>query len=650
MNAPADPPSPDPQLLAALLQCLPMRVVLVDRQHRYTYANPAALDYLGLQRAQLIGRTIEEVRGPKVFQSYLQVAERLFAGEAQHWEGWADYPNLGRRYMEEWLTPYPATLAPGEVAQVVMGCGRDLTELKTQAQQLGEQVQALQRAEQLKAVIVDHALAAIVTSDAAGRIVEFNPAAVAMFGLARDEALGRTVAEVMIPQRHRSAHNRGMDHMARGGKPRLMGQRLQMHATRADGSEFPIEMVLWQTSVGDSSYYTASINDMSERERSAALIERQREALRQSEKLTAMGSLLAGVAHELNNPLSIVMGRASLLEDKAAGTPLASDAHSIREAAERCGRIVRTFLNMARSRPAQRSAVSLNDLALAAADMLQYSLRSHGVALALQLDPALPMVNIDGDQIGQVVLNLIVNAQQALAAAPAPHKVDLATGTEAAAPGQEARVWLQVSDTGPGVPAEHRENIFEPFFTTKPEGLGTGLGLAVSRSLAREHGGDLTLVPAASGACFRLTLPLSGAPAVAPKVATPPPLPEADSSARLLVVDDEPEIAELARDFLESAGYDVAVAESGAVALEILAEARFDAVISDLRMPGMDGAALWRELQARAPALAARMLFVTGDTLSPGADSFLAQTGCPTLDKPFSKADLLAKVRALLAP
>jgi CheY-like chemotaxis protein len=220
---------------------------------------------------------------------------------------------------------------------------------------------------------------------------------------------------------------------------------------------------------------------------------------------------------------------------------------------------------------------------------------------------------------------------------------------EAGSAGHEPRVWLKVSDNGPGVPAAHRENIFEPFFTTKPEGLGTGLGLAVSRSLAREHGGELALLPAAAGAAFVLTLPVSGTPAPPPVVVSPPPLPAGDSTARLLVVDDEPEIAELARDFLESAGYEVAVAESGAVALEMLAEVRFDAIISDLRMPGMDGAALWRELQSRAPALAGRLLFVTGDTLSPGADSFLAQTGCATLDKPFSKADLVAKVRALLA-
>ena len=147
--------------------------------------------------------------------------------------------------MEEWLTPYPAAPTASNLAKLVMGCGRDLNGLQTQAMQLGDQVQALQRAEQLKAVIVDQALAAIVTSDAAGRIVEFDPSAVVMFGLSRDDALGCTVAEVMVPPRHRTAHTHGMDHIARGGNPRRMGQRLQMQAIRhggadgANGSEAP---------------------------------------------------------------------------------------------------------------------------------------------------------------------------------------------------------------------------------------------------------------------------------------------------------------------------------------------------------------------------------------------------------------------------
>jgi two-component system NtrC family sensor kinase len=366
-----------------------------------------------------------------------------------------------------------------------------------------------------------------------------------------------------------------------------------------------------------------------------------------------MGSLLAGVAHELNNPLAIVMGRASLLEDKLAGSETAIDARRIHDAAERCGRIVRSFLNMARQRPAERAQVHLNELVQAAMDMLQYGLRSHGVELAVELAPDLPPIHADPDQIGQVVLNLIVNAQQALGNVSTLRRLRIQTGLEARRAGREPRVWLRVCDSGLGVPDDLREKIFDPFFTTKPAGSGTGLGLAVSRSIAREHGGDLLLEAAAAasgafgGASFRLSLPFSGA---AEAASAPMPLEAVDSpaSARILVVDDEPGLVDLMRAFLESAGYEVAGAESGALALALLAEARFDLIVSDLRMPDIDGAALWRVVRQDHPALARRMLFVTGDTLSANASAFLAEARCPGLDKPFTKAELLRAVQALL--
>ncbi len=502
--------------------------------------------------------------------------------------------------------------------------------------------------EALKAAMVDNAINGIVSTDALGRIVEFNPSAEAMFGRRRAEVLGQLVTDVIVPPRMRQGHADGFARVAAGGAPRITGQRLQMPALRADGSEFPVEMVLFRTELDGAVHFTASLTDISQRLQAEQQIERQREALRQSEKLTAMGSLLAGVAHELNNPLAIVMGRASLLEEKTEGTPLAADALRIREAAERCGRIVRTFLNMARQRPTQHAPVQINDIARAAAEMLGYTLRSHGIELVQGLADGLPEVMADGDQIGQVVLNLMVNAQQALAGAEPPRRIGLQTGLEARRDDREPRLWLRVSDSGPGVPPDLHERIFEPFFTTKDDGIGTGLGLSVSRTMVREHGGDLVIERRPSGAAFRLSLPINGlvSAEAAPAVAGAS---QAGSSARVLVVDDEAEIADLIRTMLESGGFEVATAESGAVALELLGEARFDAIVSDLRMPDMDGAALWREVRARQPALAQRMLFVTGDTLSPGARQFLTDTGCRGLEKPFDKADLLAAVKALLA-
>ena len=369
-------------------------------------------------------------------------------------------------------------------------------------------------AETLKSAIVDHAQNAVVVADVEDRIVEFNAAAEALLGCSREQALGRRVCELICPERLQADYQQTTRLMRAGDPDHLMGRRQQRTVRRADGSELPVEAVMWMTQTEDASYFTLSMSDLTPMQAAQDVIERQREALRQSEKLTAMGSLLAGVAHELNNPLTIVMGRANLLEDKTEGTPLHDDAVLIRQAAERCGRIVRTFLNMARNRPAQRKAVQLNELVRAAAEMLGYTLRSHGITLDLQLDSGLPEAQLDADQIGQVVLNLIVNAQQALAAHEGVRQIQVRSGhTESAS---VPTIWLSVQDSGPGVAQSARERIFDPFFTTKGEGKGTGLGLSVSRAIVREHGGELLLQPhrPAGGACFMLTLPLQ-APATA---------------------------------------------------------------------------------------------------------------------------------------
>ena len=522
--------------------------------------------------------------------------------------------------------------------------------------------------EAFRSAMVDNAPMAIVTQDNSGRVVDFNPAAERLLGLPRAAAVGQRLPAQLLPGALAAAPA-----VATGvaPSPALSDEVFDITGQRSDGTPFPAQVQHFELPLETGTYQIAFITDLTARHAALRQIENQREALRQSEKLSAMGSLLAGVAHELNNPLSVVMGRASLLEEKLESGAVLDDVHRIRLAAERCGRIVRTFLNMARQRPAQRRAVQLGDVVQAAADMLGYTLRSHGIVLELQLHPAsalpLPEVQADPDQLGQVVLNLIVNAQQALLSdlsgnslrgvpstgRPQPRRITITSGQEEPRPGRHAWVWLRVADNGPGVPAALRSHIFEPFYTTKDEGLGTGLGLSVSRALVREHGGSLVLENSAEGACFRLSLPISGREEAGPPApTTAPPLDAGGTtSPRVLVVDDEPELAELMRAMLEGAGLEVATAESGAVALELLREARFDAVVSDVRMPDMDGPTLWRAVQAVDATLARRTLFVSGDTLASPAAQWVAQQGLQGLDKPFTADELLAAVqRALAAP
>ncbi len=517
------------------------------------------------------------------------------------------------------------------------------------------QQRALQRSERaheaFKSAMVDHAPMAIVTQDDSGRVVEFNPAAERLLGLPRAAAVGQPLSNQLLPLAALPPPQAPAATVANGvagdGVFDITGQRL-------DGTPFPAQVQRFVLPLETGTYRIAFITDLTARQSAARQIENQREALRQSEKLNAMGSLLAGVAHELNNPLAVVMGRASLLEEKLRGHAARDDAHRIQLAAERCGRIVRTFLNMARQKPPQRRAVQLGAVVQAAADMLAYTLRSHGIVLELVLAEPVPDVQADPDQLGQVVLNLLVNAQQAFVSAaegarPAePPRIVVSSGLEVPRPGRQARVWLRVADNGPGVPPCAREQVFQPFYTTKAEGLGTGLGLSVSLAIMREHGGGLVLEETATGACFRLSLPLTGQhddPSLPPAARATGVL---NRSGRVLVVDDEAELADLMREVLEGDGLEVATAESGAVALELLREARFDAVLCDLRMPDMDGPALWQAVRALDATLARRMLFVSGDLLSRPAQQWLQAEGLPSLDKPFMNTELLAALRALL--
>jgi len=624
----------DPRLMSQLLQHISTRVAVVDRDLRYVWANAQALAFMGLPAEKVIGRHLSDVLDPGLYSGFVPLFERLFAGDSLHLEGWVDYERQGRRYREQDLVPYVDE--HGRVVLVVV-CGLDHTEARIGELQLAEKQRQLQASEALKAAVFDHALAALVSTDHAGDIVEFNPAAEAMFGWRRAEVLGRKVGELLIPERHRRTYWNEI--------PQRMGRRVELEARRADGREFPIEMVMWRTESDGTVFFTASFVDVSERYEAARQIERQREALRQGEKLTMMGSLLAGVAHELNNPLAVAMGRALLLQERAADRPdLVLEARRIHDATDRCARIVRTFLNMARSRPADRQPVDLNQVVRGAAEMLGYAYRSSGVALDLALDPALPEFSGDPDQLCQVVLNLLVNAQHAVSMAPAPRAVRVATTCDGGV------IRLRVDDSGAGVPADVAERLFEPFFTTKAEGLGTGLGLSVSRSVAREHGGDLVLGDPSplGGASFQLTLSAPEAVAVPSPAPVTAPAHEEAPSTRVLVVDDESEIGSMVRDMLESGGHEVATAESGAVALALLDHARFDAVLCDLRMPDMDGRALWREIALRHPHLARRVLFTTGDTLSAEAHETLMVSGCASLDKPFTKAELLRRVAGIV--
>ena len=485
--------------------------------------------------------------------------------------------------------------------------------------------------------MTDNASDVIAVVDETGIITYVSPSLEKMLGLPVSSYIGRNIFERVHP-----------DDAARM-QPRLLQparRPLKFRGLHVNGEWRTLEVV-----GSDLRSHPAvrglvlNMRDVSETVKAEEALARQRESLHQSEKLSALGSLLAGVAHELNNPLSVVVGRSIQLQSAAATAADRDTASRIRQAAERCARIVKTFLAMARKQEAERAPTDINGVIADAIDVLAYTLQSGGVQIETQLASGLPLVLADADQLAQVFMNLFANAQQAMATQSGPRRLSVRT---MAVPGQ-AQLQIEVRDTGPGIAADVAPRIFEPFFTTKPVGAGTGVGLSVSLGIVQAHGGTMTLDAAwKGGASFVVTLPALPGPAQ-PPVAASQQASARQAPLRILVVDDEVEIAEILREILAAEGHRVTLAHGGDEALHKLAEAGFDLVLTDLKMPGMDGPALYRQIQQHYPHLARRVIAVTGDTLGTSANDFVQNSGVPVIDKPFDPDDIVARVNAVVA-
>lgn len=359
----------------------------------------------------------------------------------------------------------------------------------------------------LHRAMIAASLDAVITIDESGAVIEFSEAAEQMFGYSREEALGQSIGELIVPHAMRAQHEQGFRRYSEKGEPRVLGQRLELQAKRKDNSEFPVELTLRQVDLIGRRLVTAYIRDLTAQRNAEQEIIRQREVLQRNEKLAAMGTLLAGISHELNNPLAIVVGQAQLLQETEQDARVLKRADKIRQAAERCATIINTFLAMARNQPPQCEPVNINQLVRRVLELLEPGLRSQQIELQLRLDNNLPDVPADADQVHQVISNLIINAQQAMQDSPQKNlRIDSALDET------QQQIVIRISDSGPGIAPEVQRRIFEPFFTTKAPGKGTGLGLAVCSGIIEAHGGRLELEQhSGSGACFCINLPLNAA-------------------------------------------------------------------------------------------------------------------------------------------
>jgi len=370
----------------------------------------------------------------------------------------------------------------------------------------------------------------------------------------------------------------------------------------------------------------------------------------QSEKLSGIGEFVAGVAHELNNPLTAVMGFSELLKTQDTDPQRGRHLDLIFKSAQRCQKIVQSLLSFARRHRPERKVVCVNGLVEEAVEILQYQLRTSNIEVTTQLDPHLPQATVDPHQIQQVFLNIINNARQAMESHQPKGWIKVTSGVN------RGNVRITIQDNGPGIAPENLSKIFDPFFTTKEVGKGTGLGLSLCYGIIKEHGGTITpRSRPGEGATFIIELPI--AYAVEEKSTTEirqapkrePINPQEGAGKKVLVIDDEEPILQMVRETLTRRGYQVDIAADGETGLRHMDRNQYDVTLCDWKMPGLNGQQVYERVRSKHPAQSERMIFITGDMVNEKTCKFLEDQKRICLAKPFTFDEFRSAIRKVIA-
>jgi PAS domain S-box-containing protein len=364
----------------------------------------------------------------------------------------------------------------------------------------------------------------------------------------------------------------------------------------------------------------------------------------QAAKMSAIGQLVSGVAHELNNPLSVIIGYGQLLLGRDVPPTYRRPVELMVTQGERMGKIVRNLLYFARQRPPERAAVNVPHVMEQTLALRINQLSLSKITVRTEFADNVPLTTGDAQQLEQVFLNLLLNAEQAILEAKPQGEIILSAQLR----DDGNTIVAQVIDDGPGIPPDSLPRIFEPFYTTKTVGMGTGLGLSVSYGIVQEHGGRLSVESGPGRTVFTLELPVVVPPELE---ATDGPHPVIDGVGKAaLVVEDEPAVLDLIVTLLGESGWQVDVAAGGRAAFERLREQHYDLIVSDMRMPEGDGEEFYRNALAHDAEHGRRFIFITGDTATERAWSFLEGTNTPVVEKPFKPRTFEEAVYRVMTP
>ncbi len=582
-------------------------VLVLDALNRVVDINSAARAILGEPAASAIGRSVKEVwpDGPDLTQSSAGVA-------ADHLEITQDRDHEQRTYD---VTASPLFDGQEHLAgQLILL--HDTTD-RRQAQE------ALRQSEERLRAVLDNTPVILFALDSEGVFTLSEGNGLEALGRKPGQVVGQSIFDVYkdVPPI--------LDNIRRAlaGEPRS-------YVVEVEGVTFDARYrPLWDTN-GQVTGVVGVVHDITQRKR-------EEENLRETSRLISVGELAAGVAHEINNPLTAVVGFSELVMKESLPPSAEERMKRIRFQAERASRIVKNLLSFARRVEPERRYVDVASILARSLELKSYDLKISNISVETPWSEELPLTMVDDHQLIQVMVNILNNAEQAMIEAHGKGKLIID------AKESEDHIRITVSDDGPGILPEHLPKIFDPFFTTKEVGTGTGLGLSTCYGIVRQHGGKIWAesIPE-RGATFHIELPIVSH------------LKENDGKSQttyqpngttkhILVVDDEPDIRNLLADALSSERYTVAMAEGGKQAWNMLQRGSYDCILLDLKMPEMSGQELYRLIMDSDLDLAKKVVFITGDSLSPDTRSFIADAGNVCLNKPFSLLEFRRTISSL---
>lgn len=624
----------------ALIEQAPYEVWLHDLAGGIVEVNRRSCDTLGLTRAELLRMKMSDIdHGPEGGAPSPDLAATL-AGESTIFES-----RYSRQGGELFPVEIHSTRLSLEGRELILSCAIDITERK-----LAEA--ALRASEEKFRSVVQSIDDGVITTDSEGTVTLFSKGAERAFGYTAEEVLGRSLAPLM-PAALREQHRAAIERVGRTGKFWVPGQMLSLTGLRKDGSEFPFELSfgLWRSD--GAVCVTGIVRDVTERMQIEDKNRELEEHYRQTRKEESIGRLAGGVAHDLNNLLTPILGYSELMmKGMQAGDAHHESVEQIQVACSRARDLVGQLLAFSRKQTLDYIPVEMHKAVIGIEKLLRRTI-PEDIEFELNASPETPTVMADVGQIEQVIMNLVVNAADAM---PEGGRLTIETASaqvgEAQAathpelqPGEYAR--LAVSDTGCGMEGETLEQLFEPFYSTKGE-LGTGLGLATVHGIVRQHGGSISVSSEPGcGTTFTAFLPVSDeAPAAedAPRE-VPATL---EGTETIVLVEDNDQVRGLAHAILVQHGYNVLLARDGAEALPLLmlGDRTVHLLLTDVVMPEMNGKELYLRALVERPSL--KVLYMSGYTDSVIADRGVLEEGIAFLAKPFTITNLLVKVRGVL--